>query len=167
MQLVIVAGGNDSLYHELQDTDWHATTYLYNFVDDLPRLMRASDCIPCKAGGLIVTQALASGLPLLMIDVLPGQEMGNAEYIVEHGAGEEAADSISVLETVYHWLDQDGALLAEYAENARSLGHPRAASEIAELVWTAQASGPVSPDEADSGRAQLAELLDRYSVPWR
>jgi UDP-N-acetylglucosamine:LPS N-acetylglucosamine transferase len=167
LQLAVVAGGNDSLYEELQDTEWHTTAHLYNFVDDLPRLMRASDCILCKAGGLIVTEALASGLPLLLIDVLPGQEEGNAEYIVEHGAGEEAADSISVLETVYHWLDQDGALLAERAENARSLGRPRAAHEIAEIVWTAKESVPVSPDDAGSGRAQLVELLDRYSVPWQ
>ena len=167
VQLAIVAGGNDSLYRELQDTEWHVATHLYNFVDDLPRMMRASDCILCKAGGLIVTEALASGLPLLLIDVLPGQETGNAEYIVEHGAGEETADTISVLETVYHWLDHDGALLAERAENARSLGRPRAAYEIAGLIWNAKESVPLSLDDADTGRAQLAELLDRYGVPWR
>jgi 1,2-diacylglycerol 3-beta-galactosyltransferase len=167
VQLVIVAGGNDSLYQELQDTEWHATMHLYNFVDDLPRFMRASDCILCKAGGLIVTEALASGLPLLLMDVLPGQETGNAEYVVEHGAGEEAAGPISVLETVYHWLDQDGALLAERAKNARSLGRPLAAYEIAELAWTAQEWLPLSPDEKAPGRAQLVELLDRYNVPWR
>jgi len=167
LQLVVVAGGNDSLYQELRDTDWHAKAHLYNFVDDLPRLMRASDCTLCKAGGLIVTEALASGLPLILIDGLPGQEMGNAEYVVEHGAGEEASDPISVLETVYHWFDQDGARLAECAENARSLGRPRAAQEIAEIVWNAKESVHVPPDDADSGRAQLGDLLDRYSVPWR
>ncbi|MGD8473502.1 MAG: glycosyltransferase [Anaerolineae bacterium] len=167
VQLVVVAGGNDSLYEELQDKEWHATAHLYNFVDDLPRLMRASDCILCKAGGLIVTEALASGLPLLLIDVLPGQEAGNAEYIVEHGAGEQAADSISVLEIMYHWLDQDGALLAERAENARSLGRPRAAQEIAKAVWSAKESVFMPSDDAGSGRAQLLDLLDRYSVPWR
>lgn len=167
VQVVVVAGGNDSLYEELQDTEWHATTHLYNFVDDLPRLMRASDCILCKAGGLIVTEALASGLPLLLIDVLPGQEAGNAEYIVEHGAGEQAADSISVLETMYHWLDQDGALLAERAENAQALGRPHAAQEIAEIVWNARESMSMPSDDTGSGRAQLVDFLDRYSVPWR
>ena len=167
VQLAVVAGGNDSLYQELQETEWHATTHLYNFVDDLPGLMRASDCIICKAGGLIVTEALASGLPLLLIDTLPGQEEGNAEYIVEHGAGELAGDSISVLETVYHWLDDDGALLAERAKNARRLGHPRAAHEIAALAWAAKDAVPLSPDDAGSSRAQVVDFLDRYSVPWR
>jgi 1,2-diacylglycerol 3-beta-galactosyltransferase len=167
VQLVIVAGGNDSLYEELRDTEWHATTHLCNFVDDLIRLMQASDCILCKAGGLIVTEALASGLPLLLIDVLPGQDVGNAEYIVEHGAGEQAADSISVLETMYHWLDQDGALLADRAENARSLGRPHAAQGIAEIVWNARESMSMPSDDTGSGRAQLVDLLDRYSVPWR
>jgi len=72
-----------------------------------------------------------------------------------------------VLETMYHWLDQDGALLAERAENARSLGRPRAAQEIAEIVWNARESVSMSSDDTDSGRAQLMDLLDRYSVPWR
>lgn len=108
-------------------------------------------------------EALACGLPLLLLDALSGQEEGNAEFIVEHGAGDQANDSISVLEAVYHWLADDGALLAERAGNARRLGHPNPAYEIADLAWTAQGSLPSNTRDIESDRSQLEGLLDRYT----
>jgi 1,2-diacylglycerol 3-beta-galactosyltransferase len=167
LQIAIVAGGDDELYRTLQDSEWHTTVHLYNFVEDMPSLMLASDCVLCKAGGLIVTESLACGLPLLLIDVLPGQETGNAEYVVKHAAGDLVEDPISVLETLYHLLDQDGALLAERAVNAKDLGRPQAAFQIADLVCAAQDSLRPPAYEPNSVRARLGELLDRHKVPWR
>ena len=168
LQLAVVAGGDDELYHQFQTTEWHAPTHLYNFVTDMPALMRASDCIICKAGGLIVAEALASGLPLLLVDVLPGQETGNAEYVIEGGAGERAESGIAAMEIMYHWLDQDGALLAERARNARRLGRPRAAYEVAARAWKAAEQGPAArPGLGILGRTGLIELLTRNGVPWR
>jgi 1,2-diacylglycerol 3-beta-galactosyltransferase len=135
IQLAIVAGHDEELYRELQKVTWHPATHLYGFVDNMPALMHASDLIVCKAGGLIVTESLACSLPLLLIDVLPGQEVGNAEYVLAGGAGERAEDPFAVLEILYHWLDEEGALLAQCAENARELGKPCAAYRVAEEVW--------------------------------
>ena len=43
-------------------------TYVYDFAEDMPSLLRAADGIICKAGGLIVSEALACGLPTLYYD---------------------------------------------------------------------------------------------------
>ena len=40
-----------------------------------------------KAGGLITSESLAAGLPMLLCDVLPGQEEGNAKVVEDGGAG--------------------------------------------------------------------------------
>jgi len=168
LQLAIVAGGDDELYGQLQHTEWHTVAHLYNFVTNVPTLMRAADWIICKAGGLIVSEALACGLPLLLVDVLPGQEAGNAEYVIEGGAGERAENPIAALEIVYHWLERDGALLAERAQNARRLGRPRAAYEVAERAWAAAERGPrTRASRSILGRPKLIELLNRHGVPWR
>ena len=135
IQLIVIAGGDDELYAELQSTTWHVEVRLYNFVDNLPTMMQASDGVISKAGGLIVSESLACGLPLLLIDALPGQETGNAAYVQAAGAGELVRSPSAALEAVYHWLVKDAALLAERAANARELGRPEAAYHVAERVW--------------------------------
>jgi 1,2-diacylglycerol 3-beta-galactosyltransferase len=136
LQVVVVAGGDDAVYAELQKTDWHLPVAVYNLVNNMPTLMHAADFIVCKAGGLIVTEALACGLPTLLIDVIEGQETGNAEFVVENGAGEVARMPLDMLETLYHWLSNDAQLLQTRAHNARRVGRPQAADETAELAWT-------------------------------
>jgi 1,2-diacylglycerol 3-beta-galactosyltransferase len=142
LQLAAVAGGDDELYQQFQSTEWHVPAHVYKFVDNMPTLMHAADCIICKAGGLIVTESLACGLPLLLVDALPGQEAGNADCVIQGGAGELGQGPVEGLEIIYHWLDRGGELLAQRARNAKRLGRPRAAFDIAELAWEAAARGP-------------------------
>jgi 1,2-diacylglycerol 3-beta-galactosyltransferase len=142
LQLAIVAGGDDALYRELQETEWHVPARVLNFVDNMPTLMHASDCIVCKAGGLIVTESLASGLPILLTDFIEGQETGNVRYVVEGGAGELVRNPLDGLETICHWLAAEGEMLARRSRNARSLGHPRAAYDVAGLAWESAVRGP-------------------------
>jgi 1,2-diacylglycerol 3-beta-galactosyltransferase len=140
IQLVVVSGGDDELYRRFQETEWHVETHCYNFVAEMGTFMRAADCILSKAGGLTVSEALACGLPLILIDVIPGQETGNANHVVSGNAGVLAHDPIEVLETMCHWLEKDRCLYHQQAQNARRLGYPRAAYDVAELVWAAASS---------------------------
>jgi len=166
LQLVVVAGGDEDLYDKLQSEEWHVPAHIYNFVGNMPELMHASDCIICKAGGLIVTESLACGLPLLLVDVLPGQETGNADYVVQGGAGELSPTPLDGLETMCHWLMLGGERLTQCAQNARRLGKPRAAYDVAERAWAAAQAGP----HTGSGlrllhRSRLVTLLGRFQVP--
>jgi len=83
---------------------------------------------------------LACGLPLILVDVTPGQETGNANHVVSGHAGVLARDPIEVLETMRHWLEKDRRLYRRQALNARRLGHPRAACDVADLAWVAASS---------------------------
>jgi 1,2-diacylglycerol 3-beta-galactosyltransferase len=60
-QLALVAGGNDELYQTFTDAQLDHPANIYNFVENLPEIMRASDMIICKAGGLIVTESPGIG----------------------------------------------------------------------------------------------------------
>jgi UDP-N-acetylglucosamine:LPS N-acetylglucosamine transferase len=142
LQLVIVAGGDDALYHRFQDIVWHVPTHVYNFVKNMPTLMHAADCIVCKAGGLIVTESLACGLPILLTDFIEGQETSNVRYVQNGGAGELVENPLDGLETVFHWLSHGGELLAQRSQNARRLGCPEAAYDVARLTWAAAVQGP-------------------------
>ena len=137
LQLVVVAGGDDELYKRFKQVKWHQETHLYNFVTNMATLMRAADCVLGKAGGLTVTESLACGLPLILINVIPGQEVGNADYVIAGKAGDLAQNPVEVLETMYHWLEKGGKLYETRSKNANKLGKPQAAYNIAELVWGA------------------------------
>ncbi|NDJ51734.1 MAG: hypothetical protein GYB68_01465 [Chloroflexi bacterium] len=132
LQLVLVAGRSEKLLAYFNENEWHQTVQIYDFVDNMPELMHASDAIVCKAGGLIVTESLAAGLPILLIDAIEGQETGNVQHVVESGAGARINEPIDLLETVFHWAHDN--LLAEKAKLARQAGRPEAAAEIAELT---------------------------------
>jgi len=162
-----VAGGDDELYQQLLRTEWHVPTHVYNFVEDMPSLMRAADCIVSKAGGLIVTEALACGRPLLLVDALPGQEEGNAAYVIDGGAGELARAPIEALEILYHWLERGGDLLGRRAEKARALGRPHAAYEVADLAWQAVPRRKKKPSLRIPPREKIVALLRRHGVAWK
>lgn len=165
LQLVVAAGGDEQLYDWLQATEWHLPAHVYNFVTDMPILMHAADLIASKAGGLIVTESLACGLPMLLVGALPGQEQGNAAYVVESGAGEKGEDPIAVLEILCHWMERDRKLLTERARAARSLGHPEAAYTVAELAWGAAQRGPFRKSSLSiPGRDWLTDLLNRNGI---
>lgn len=164
-QMVIVAGGDDKLFARLQEEEWHKPVHLYNFVDQMPAFMRAADCIVTKAGGLIVSEALACGLPLLLVDVTPGQEEGNAQYVVENGAAQLAQDPLGLQEAVFHWLDHDCSLLRQQAARAAALGRSSSAFDVARAVLEAAGREPAPVSETRKAHIpSLKELLSRSGI---
>jgi 1,2-diacylglycerol 3-beta-galactosyltransferase len=165
MQLVLVAGGDDDLFEQFKSTEWHLTTHIFNYVESMPLFMHASDFIVCKAGGLTVTESLACGLPLMLVDVTPGQEQGNAEYVVRYGAGALATTPFEALEILSHWFERDKQLLSERARISRSLGRPRSAYLAADLVWKAAERGrTVPPSRLLEWVPKFKELLHTFNV---
>ena len=165
LQLVMAAGKDEALFHQLQAIDWHVPTKVYEYAQNIPTLMKAADWILCKAGGLVVTEALACGRPLMLVDVIPGQETGNADYVVENGAGDLVLSAQEVLEATSHWLMNNRRLLRVRTENAIKLGKPNAAYEVANAVWVA-AQRRALPARRGTGRLRLIDLLSRNEVHW-
>ncbi|MCL5995001.1 MAG: hypothetical protein M1546_02960 [Chloroflexi bacterium] len=168
IQLAVVAGGDDELHRQFQQTEWHHPTHVYNYVENMPDLLGASDCVVSKAGGLITTETLACGLPLMLIGVIPGQETGNASYVIDGGAGALAPEPVVALEVLFHWLDHGGAMLRTLAQNAQRLGRPRAAYEVAELAWQSAVQGVNAKRQERmlSAVPRLTELLRRNGISW-
>ncbi|NSW53858.1 MAG: glycosyltransferase [Anaerolineae bacterium] len=142
LQLAVVCGRDEALYQELQQMEWHIPVFLYQFVENMAPLLHAADAIICKAGGLITTEALACGLPMLIVEAIPGQEEGNARYVTENGAGAFVQTPLAALEVVHHWLMKNRKRLKRIREKATALGHAEAAYTIADLCWQAVCEGP-------------------------
>jgi 1,2-diacylglycerol 3-beta-galactosyltransferase len=135
VQLVIVAGGNDELFHAVRAARWDIPVFCYDYVRNLPQMMHASDLLLTKAGGLITSEALACGLPIIFTEAIPGQEIGNVEYVCKHSAGVMAKTPADLKETLSAWIKDDQTVLEQFARNARALGKPDAAYQITSEVW--------------------------------
>ncbi len=163
IQVIAVAGGDEVLAEKLRTTEWHLPARVYDFVSDMPSLMRASDAVLSKAGGLIVSESLAAGLPLLLIEAIPGQETGNVDHVVKGGAGDFVPEPLDLLKAVRHWLLEDGRLVRERTRAAVALGKPRAAFDVAARALKLVESGEAHP--APESAEGIRELFARYREP--
>lgn len=167
MQVVATAGRDRDLLEKLKTIEWHIPFHAYGYVDNMPDMMLAADAIISKAGGLVVTESLACGQPIMLIDAIPGQEEGNRDFVVEHGAGVYVEKPMQVLEALSHWMRDDGRGLKSTATNARLVGRPNAATEVADLIWEAALHGPESENPiSDLRRTRLIDLLTRNQIKW-
>jgi 1,2-diacylglycerol 3-beta-galactosyltransferase len=134
---VVIAGGDDELYAQCMAQAWHFPIQVQNYVTNMPDWMRCADLLVTKAGGLVLSEGLAAGLPVVLIDYLPGQEEGNVRFILDNLAGAMVTNPPGFGDLVARWLNHDQAHLKATARNARRLGHPDAALVIADALWQA------------------------------
>jgi 1,2-diacylglycerol 3-beta-galactosyltransferase len=159
VQLVIVAGGNNALFHMARAADWNIPVLCYDYVRNLPQMLHAADVVITKAGGVITSEALACGLPIIFTEAIPGQETGNVEYVCEHFAGVMAKTPGDLKETLSAWIKNDQTDLAQFARNAKALGKPDAAYQMASEVWKAISERDRRRLEKNSLKVRDLELL--------
>lgn len=137
VQAVVIAGGNDTLYTELISRHYDFPVEVRNFEKNIPQWMMASDVLVTKAGGLIISEGLAAGLPILLIDYLPGQEEGNVRYLLSHQAGALVQNVGEFRAMMAYWLEADRSRLNQVARASAALGHAEAALTVAKAMWDA------------------------------
>ena len=89
IQVVAIAGKNEKMKEAFENI---VKTYskqesikVLPFTDKVPELMAISDLVITKPGGLTTSESLASSLPILVINPIPGQEEENAEFLENSG----------------------------------------------------------------------------------
>lgn len=135
IHLAVVCGKNEDLKKKLARVKVpapHSATII-GFTRDMDELMAAADLVVSKPGGLTTSEILARGAAMAIVNPIPGQESRNSDYLLESGAAIKM-NSAAVLPHKLSMLldDKAGARLSQLRANAKSLGHPRAAFDIAE-----------------------------------
>lgn len=98
LQLIAIAGNNQTLLAELQHLSKRNPGRLValGYSSCIEKLMAASDMVVTKPGGLTSSECLTMGLPMLLVDPIPGQEERNGDYLMERGAALKAHDIVSL-----------------------------------------------------------------------
>ena len=132
-QAVVVCGRNVELKAAIEaQVAGRAESYrVLGYTTEMADLMRVSSMFVGKPGGLSSSECMAAGLPMVIINPIPGQEVRNSDYLLEEGA----AVRCNYATTVGYKIDQllaDPGRLARLAENARRVGRPDAAHDVAQ-----------------------------------
>ncbi len=135
IQFIIVAGRDEIMQKKLKKSKIGRDPLIktFGFVDNLDEYMGASDLIFTKAGGLTVAECIAKGLPMVISDIIPGQEEDNVNFAITHNFGVRAG-SAQKLAKVIAGLFSNKQRILEMKENCRKVAKPEAASEIADFI---------------------------------
>ena len=99
------------------------------FTTDMPQLIREADLFVGKPGGLSASECMAAGLPMVLVNPIPGQEVRNGDYLMEQGAAVRCNTPATIGWKIDQVLSEPGRLQAMQAAATRT-GRPNAAADV-------------------------------------
>jgi processive 1,2-diacylglycerol beta-glucosyltransferase len=138
-QIVAIAGKAEKLKKRLEELAKRAgklaggrpRLVVVGFTNEMDQYMAAADLLIGKAGGLTTSEALARGLPMALVEPIPGQEARNADHLLEAGATIRCNNLPAAAWKIAMLLDQPERL-ASMKRAANQMARPEAASRIVE-----------------------------------
>ncbi len=134
-QMIVVTGTNRKLLSRLRalTASIKRKTVVLGFVDNINELMSVCDLVVSKPGGITTSEALSMGLPMAIINPIPGQEASNTEYLLRQKAAIKIDDAGSAGKCISAVVS-DGRKMKELSASARRIGKPAASSDTAAFL---------------------------------
>ncbi|MEK7448508.1 MAG: glycosyltransferase, partial [Planctomycetota bacterium] len=134
VQLVIICGRNERLLKKIAPlARRYRNIKPFGFVEEVNELMKVSDLLVGKAGGITVSEAQASGLPMIIYCPIPGQEMYNVDYLVNHGAAFFSRDEKDVAQKV-EFLLRHPERLRQMQVRTKRIGKPLSTGNVCKEI---------------------------------
>lgn len=130
--LVVVCGRNTRLRKEIQrEADYfHWPIKVLGYTESVNELMKISSLIVTKPGGQTISEALACGLPMVLINPIPGQEVRNTQVLIKQNLAVLADDSEDATHLVFQLLN-NREICEQMRSRAKKFAKPDAALAIA------------------------------------
>ncbi|MEO7350118.1 MAG: glycosyltransferase [Terrimesophilobacter sp.] len=138
----IICGRNDALRQRIEQLVAPAGNRyrVLGFTTEMPLLLRSADLFVGKPGGMSSAECMAAGLPMVLVNPIPGQEVRNGDYLIEQGAAVRCNTVATIGWKIDKVLSDPGRLQRMQAA-ARRTGRPAAAAD----VLTRLLDGPTRP----------------------
>lgn len=130
---IVVCGTNKKLYSWLLSRNFSKKVTILPYASNIDELMEISELIITKPGGITTAEALAKGVPMLIINPLPGQEAMNTRFLLDEGVAVKAESPQDVLVLLGELL-YNRSKLKSMGSKARSLSKPDSSIKIAKLA---------------------------------
>ncbi|MBX7157100.1 MAG: galactosyldiacylglycerol synthase [Verrucomicrobiae bacterium] len=137
LEMTITCGKHSSLRKSFQKLcERHDNRcQILGWTPEIPRLLRTHHVVLSKAGGATTQEAIAAQCPMIVNQVVPGQEEGNFELLRRYDAGYFAAQPETISQCVNEIFANRAQRWQELRQNISRLSRPRASLDIAEFLW--------------------------------
>jgi processive 1,2-diacylglycerol beta-glucosyltransferase len=131
IQIVAITGRNQQILKTLETIDCprHHDRRVIGFTKQIDTFMAAADLIVTKPGGLTASESLCRGLPMMIVDPIPGQETRNSDFLLENGAAVKI-NGLATLRLKIESLLADANRLRQMSAAATRLAKPEAAHAV-------------------------------------
>ena len=112
-QIVAISGRNEKMkkkFEELVSVENKDFVRIYEFTNHVPEIMSISSFVVTKPGGLTSSESLASMLPMIIINPLPGHEEANASYLESSGSAIWLKNTDNIEETISNIMNSPNKL---------------------------------------------------------
>ena len=137
IQIIAISGKNRKMKEAFEniviENHKEANVQIFEYTNKVPEFMSISNLVVTKPGGLTTSESLASGLPIVVINPIPGQEEENAEYLVNHNTAIWLKKDDNVEEIINNLLS-DSSKLEEMSNNAKSISKPNSTNDICKIL---------------------------------
>lgn len=135
IQIIAIAGNNKKLYNELLNIkdNYEKKSVIIGYSNNVSQIMQASTLLITKPGGLTITEALLTHLPMVLFSPLPGQEVRNCEFLLKNNLAiflNEEKDCVKELEKLIYSED----LLNTIKNNCKNFAKPNSGEAILNLL---------------------------------
>jgi len=168
IQIIVITGSNSKLYSELENLKETSQkeTRIIGFTNEVNKLMRCSDLLVTKPGGMTITESLICGIPLVLFSPLPGHEEKNGDFLIRHNLAvniSEISDCAGIIEN----LLSDKTALGAMKANCKYYSKPNAGEDIynliTDLIGRKGTNGATSYEdglsETESGLEKLRNII--------
>jgi processive 1,2-diacylglycerol beta-glucosyltransferase len=141
-QVTFTAGRDEALLKELQEMAHNASApaEILGWTDRIPELLMTHHAVISKAGGATTQESINALCPLLVSQIVPGQEEGNYELIRRNEAGALAETPEQIVATLQRAFADNARVWRQWRANLKRIAQPAAARQIASIVLD---GGPV------------------------
>lgn len=137
IQIVAISGKNEKMKenfeHLVTELDKQDYVKVLSYTDKVPELMSISDLVVTKPGGLTTTESLACGLPIVVINPIPGQEEENATYLEKNKVAIWIKENDDV-EEILNDLFSNQTKMREMKIRARLLSKKNSTKDICKIL---------------------------------
>lgn len=103
---------------------------ILGWTNEIPKLLMTHHVVVSKAGGATTQEAIAACCPMVVNQIVPGQEEGNYELLRRRNIGGLAQTPDEVIKVLKKAFSNSGSLWNQWHSSIASLSQPRAAYTI-------------------------------------